>query len=728
MPSASVVFASATASESASPFHSESASVSTTYESSPSGSASISASYSESLDLSIPISTSASISAQFSSEGVHTSATPEASRSESYAVSPTPSASAMPESVSVSVVHAGSNDHYSEPSPTVPATVAGGHSSQPSSAVESVSAAGNPYFSSVLGSASAFGVVSVDYIATGSMAAQSSSYHAGTQTPSVTTTPLYNQGSASVTTSASYFAASSSNYVISTGLYSSSDLGVSQSASSFPASASLFPAHVDASSAFSDVPTPAHISSSAVSSYSVPVPSSSAPYSDSSMVHVPASSNPVYPESLVSSTVIYSGSSQYQSSTPSNTEYVHSTAIGSSAASSYYPAPTSVHSFGSSASVEHLRTKPNHSQHPDTKPYATPTPSTSVDSQRPWHSTGTSYPVNLPAKSIDYKGSFSAHIPARSSSIPSYPKDVDYLGGNAHPTGFYPVTTPSKPKGPKTTSAPCITVPWSSQSGYIPITKTYTTTTIRTISKCPDTAKSCPPNLSTKTYITTETKTRTNVVATPSSPPVDNKSKTSNKESDKKTSAPPSKETGKIPSPLKGSSSLSQSVKSTSGKDEQPAKATKPILPSQPPKNTEYLSQPSKSISNSPQPPKETRLIQSTHSMYAPPKISLNPSVPTSVPPYPTGPSAPASIKACSDMKCSYVAVSTGTKPLVGTGASTTLKTSIPSVSVCFSKDCKASGTPTGYKPAEFTGAASGEFVSSMVGAGAMIVALARFF
>jgi hypothetical protein len=79
-------------------------------------------------------------------------------------------------------------------------------------------------------------------------------------------------------------------------------------------------------------------------------------------------------------------------------------------------------------------------------------------------------------------------------------------------------------------------------------------------------------------------------------------------------------------------------------------------------------------------------------------------------------------------MKCSYVAISTGTKPFTSTGASTTLKTTTPSVSVCFGNGCKATGTPTGYKPAEFTGAASSNFVSFMVGAGAIIVAFTCFF
>jgi hypothetical protein len=345
-----------------------------------------------------------------------------------------------------------------------------------------------------------------------------------------------------------------------------------------------------------------------------------------------------------------------------------------------------------------------------------------------------SYTKAQSTKSDDYNGSFSTHVPARSSSVAPYSKggdysaDGDYFGVKAYPTSFYSVTTSGKPAGPKTTSAPCITVPWSSQPGYVPITKTYTTTTVRTITGCPDIVKDCPLNSSTKTYITTEVKTRTSVVATPSSHPTGNKS-------DKKFSAPPSKETGKVPSPSKDFGYPSQPAKDTD-KGSQPPKETKPVSPSQPAKDTGYPSQLSKPTGGSPQPPKDSGypsqpskpISQSTYSAYAPPKISSQPTVPTNVPTYPTGSSAPSSIKVCNDMKCSYIAAPTGTKPIVGTGASTTMKTSTPSISICFGKDCNATGTPTGYKPAEFTGAASSNFASSMAGAGAMIVALARFF
>jgi hypothetical protein len=67
----------------------------------------------------------------------------------------------------------------------------------------------------------------------------------------------------------------------------------------------------------------------------------------------------------------------------------------------------------------------------------------------------------------------------------------------------------------KTTSTPCPTPAWSSQSGYIPLTKTYTTTTVQTITKCSPHKKDCPVNSATPTALVTETKTATTVVAVP---------------------------------------------------------------------------------------------------------------------------------------------------------------------------------------------------------------------
>ncbi|KAJ4329878.1 hypothetical protein N0V87_010490 [Didymella glomerata] len=436
-------------------------------------------------------------------------------------------------------------------------------------------------------------------------------------------------------------------------------------------------------------------SASVVPSASAFASASIAVYSGSSIVYSSVSSSVVYPDASFypsgSASVDYPQSSQYPSGSSAIIDYTRSSVTGSSSVGSYYAASTPVYSSGSSTSSTSSKTEPIHNHYPTSKPYAS----------------------SAPIKSVDSKYPYSSSIPGHSSSIAPYPKGDDYAaggdypGGNAYTTGYYPVTISGKPKGPKTTSAPCATVAWSSQPGYVPITKTYTTTSVRTITKCPDTVKDCPLNLSTKTYITTEIKTRTTVVATPSSPPTSIKSYPTIKESDKESSAAPSKETGMVG---------------------QPSKQTKPITPSQPAKDTGYSSQPSKPTADSPQPPKETKTVQSTHSAYAPLKISSNPSVPTSVPPYPTGPSTPSSIKACNDMKCSYVAISTGTKPFTSTGASTTLKTTTPSVSVCFGNGCKATGTPTGYKPAEFTGAASSNFVSFMVGAGAIIVAFTCFF
>ncbi|KAF3034363.1 hypothetical protein E8E11_001306 [Didymella keratinophila] len=681
--------ASASHSESVLVLATASASVSALYEPSPSASASVSAS--ESLVISHSESASASVTIQQPSESLQASITPSASASESYAVSASPSASAHSDSVSVFSTHVSSSIIYSDVSPSASASVAGDTSSVIGSA-----------------SASASASVSMDYATTASSVAQSSSYPVESLTPSASATPVYNQGSSSIIASASYSAATSVEHSSSSGLYLSSDVQASHSASSYPPSVPSSSVYVGVSSSvYPDVSSSA-VSGSASLSYSAPMSSSSAVYSDSSIVHPSPSSGAVYPDTSVypsaSSSDVYSQSSKYPSGSSSNADYTRSSVTGS--AGSYYPTSAPVYSSGSFIASSSSKTKPVHNHYPTSKPYASSTP----------------------AKSFDSKYPYSSPVPAYSSSIASYPKgdDYDYSSGNAYPTGYYPVITSGKSQGPKTTSAPCITVPWSSQPGYVPITKTYTTTSVRTITKCPDTVKDCPLNSSTKTYITTEVKTRTTVVATPSSPPTGNKSYPPNKESDKKSSAPPSKETGKVPSPPKDSGYSFQPTKDT-GKGGQSPKETKPAT-SLPPKDTGYPSQPSKPTGNSPQPPKETKPIQSTHSAYAPPKISSNPSVPTSVPPYPTGPSAPSSIKVCNAMKCSYVAVPSGTKPVTSTGASTTLKTSTPSVSVCFGKDCKATGTPTGYKPAEFTGAASNNFVSSMVGAGAMIVAFARFF
>jgi chitinase len=67
----------------------------------------------------------------------------------------------------------------------------------------------------------------------------------------------------------------------------------------------------------------------------------------------------------------------------------------------------------------------------------------------------------------------------------------------------------------KATSTPCPTPAWSSQSGYIPRTQTYTTTTVQTITKCSPNKKDCPVNSATPTVLVTETKTAITVVAVP---------------------------------------------------------------------------------------------------------------------------------------------------------------------------------------------------------------------
>ncbi|KAF3031594.1 hypothetical protein E8E12_001316 [Didymella heteroderae] len=680
MPSASASdLASPSASVSAVPSHSESASASIL--------ATPSVSASESLEATPFASASASESPVLSHSGFWSaSVTPSAPQSESHAMSPTLSASVHSGSTSVSVAYVSSSVPYSETSLSASPWIAGEQGSQSASVAISSSASAGIYSSSALSSASASASasVSVDYTATAFSVLQSSSNPAESLTPS---------SSASVTSGASYSAASSANHVSSSSLYLHSDVQASQSASFYSPSVSPSLAHVDISSSpYPACSLSAYVSASASLSYSTPAPSSSVVYSDSTNVHPSASSSVVYPDASVHpsrfSSVSDSQNSQYPSVSSSVVDNVQSPVTGPSSTGSYYTGSTSASSFGSSTALTSSKTKSIHNHYPTTKPHMSSTFSQSFESKYPYPSS----------------------VPTYSSSITPYPKGDDYAAGGdyasgkAYPTGFYPVTTSGKPSGPKVTSAPCITVPWSSQPGYVPITKTYTTTSVRTVTKCLDTVKDCPLNSSTKIYITTEIKTRTTVVATPSSAPTSGKSYPPNKQGDKSSASPP-KETGKVPNPPKDSS-----------------------YPFQPVKNTSYHSRGPKSTSNSSQAPKETRPVQSTHSAYAPPKISSHPSVSTTVPPYPTGPSIPSSIKVCNDMECSYVAVPTGTKPFVGTGASTTLKTSTPSASVCVGKNCKTITTPTGYKPAEFTGAASREFVSSMVGTGAMIIAFARFF
>jgi hypothetical protein len=226
-------------------------------------------------------------------------------------------------------------------------------------------------------------------------------------------------------------------------------------------------------------------------------------------------------------------------------------------------------------------------------------------------------------------------------SRPAPPYD-EYLKGGDYPNNnysAYPITalrkstgTPSKligthkkPTDSKPTTTPCITVAWHSQPGYTPITKTYTTTNVRTFTTCPDTVKSCPLNSSTKTYVTTETETRNTVAETPSSPPTNDKPYTPSKDIGK--NSPPSKGTSRAPFSLKGSG-----------------------FPSP-------LPQPAKHTGKGPEPLKETKSIQSIKSAYESPEISTIPQ-PTGkssvVPPYPTGPTqSVSSIKVCDDMKCS---------------------------------------------------------------------------
>jgi chitinase len=67
----------------------------------------------------------------------------------------------------------------------------------------------------------------------------------------------------------------------------------------------------------------------------------------------------------------------------------------------------------------------------------------------------------------------------------------------------------------KTISTPCPTPAWSSQSGHIPLTKTHTTITVQTVTKCSYDKKDCPVNSATPTVLVTETKTAITVVAVP---------------------------------------------------------------------------------------------------------------------------------------------------------------------------------------------------------------------
>lgn len=650
-----------------------------------------SASLSELPVLTQTVSASASVSVKKFSESLQASIRPTASQSELSAVSLTPSAPALSESASLSMAYISSSVDYSVASASASASVASEQGSQLSSVAISASVSAEMSSSSTIGFASASFSIFMDHAMTASSIAQPSSHPADPLTSSAFSTSVYTQGTASVTTSTTYPAVSSVEHFSSSDLYPSTDVRIPHPAPSYSLSVSSTSAHVDVSSSTYPDTFLSPTSNPASLLYSSPSLGSINVHSQSSTAEPYASSSIVYPETSAypsgSSIMIGSHSSQYSSGS-SMIDYTSSSVTGAPSTGSYYPVSTLTYSFEQPTLSISSKTKPVHNHSPTSKSSTSPTS----------------------AKSIESKYIYSNSVPAYSSSVALYAT----AGNQAYPTEFFRITTSIKSQGPKTTLAPCITVPWSSQSGYVPITKTYTTTSVRAMTKCPDTVKECPLDSSTKTYITTELKTRTTVVAIPSAP-AGNKSYLQNKESDDKSSAPPSRETGKVPSLPKDSDYANQPATDI-GKGGQPAKETK-LSTSQPAKSTGYF-----------WPPKESKSIQSVNSAYAPPEISSTPSISTSAPPYPTGPSTPSSIKVCSDMKCTYISVPTGTKPVVGTGTATTLKTSAPSMNVCVGKECKATGTPTGYKPAQFTGAASRDLVGSMLGAGAMIVAFARFF
>lgn len=115
-----------------------------------------------------------------------------------------------------------------------------------------------------------------------------------------------------------------------------------------------------------------------------------------------------------------------------------------------------------------------------------------------------------------------------SASQPSYPTSVGY-NGQVYDSYY---STPAAGYGKPSTSSigyngyadydnanyasstPYPTQAWYSQPGYVPITKTYTTTTVETITQC-NRDKYCPLNTATPTLIVTGVKTITTVVAVP---------------------------------------------------------------------------------------------------------------------------------------------------------------------------------------------------------------------
>ncbi|KAH7070311.1 hypothetical protein FB567DRAFT_613153 [Paraphoma chrysanthemicola] len=236
----------------------------------------------------------------------------------------------------------------------------------------------------------------------------------------------------------------------------------------------------------------AHLSVAQVSSTPAASSSASVHVSSSSVAHASTSS------------AAHVSSSSVDHASSSSIDHVSSSSIAQASSSADHVSSSSI-AHVSSSSAEHISssliTTPSASSHADL--------SSSVD-----HGSASS--------------SAAVHISsdaASSSHVQSSGKDVyDQYSGSPSSVGGYNDYPPSRSTGQvydqyydsyPTTSTPCPTPAWSSQPGYIPYTKTYTTTTVQTITECRRNDKACPLNTATRTAYITETKTATTVIAIP---------------------------------------------------------------------------------------------------------------------------------------------------------------------------------------------------------------------
>ncbi|KAH7078174.1 hypothetical protein BKA63DRAFT_593574 [Paraphoma chrysanthemicola] len=334
--------------------------------------------------------------------------------------------------------------------------------------------------------------------------------------------------------------------------------------SSTPAASSSSAAHVSSSSvAHASTSSAAHASSSSVahvsSSSAAHASSSSVVHASSSVPHVSSSSIAHASSSadhVSSSSIVHASSSSAEHASSSAISHATSVSISehvsaTPSASSHADLSSSVDqgSASSSAAVHISSDAPSSSPvqssgHyvPSITPASAPTgptplsyasyfvpgsypapPASSILSYpsvyQPYDSASSAVRYGDYSASTSSIGGYNDYPPSRSTAqvYDQYSASTSSIGGyNDYPPSrstaqVYDQYDNSYP----TTSTPCPTPAWSSQPGYIPYTKTYTTTTVQTITECRRNDKACPLNTATRTAYITETKTATTVIAIP---------------------------------------------------------------------------------------------------------------------------------------------------------------------------------------------------------------------